>query len=285
MVPAVAQSCPATAHYLPNAVSGNQTQISEAAALAQDGQPPHTNFAPAVAYDSGGPYSYSAAVADLRGNGKLDLMVTNYCQTAGQDSCNGTGEVAVLLGNGDGTFQPAVIYSTGAYDALSVAVGDVNGDGIPDLVVASPCQEACTEYGVLSVLLGNGDGTFRPATTYSSAGVWTYSVAVADLRGNGTLDLVATNTGFEGAPGSVGVLLGNGDGTFQPAVSYDTGGYLAASVAIGDVNGDGIPDLVVADFTEQGSEYEGGAGVMLAAAVDAISTPIADELRIALGRL
>jgi hypothetical protein len=232
------------------------------------GQPPHTKFAFAVAYDSGGPYSYSVAIADLRGNGTLDVVATNYCQTGGQDSCQGAGEVAVLLGNGDGTFQPAVIYGTGAYDALSIAVGDVNGDGIPDLITASPCQDACTEYGVLSVLLGNGDGTFRPATTYSSAGVWTYSVAVSDLRGNGALDLVATNTGFEGEPGSVGVLLGNGDGTFQPAVSYDAGGYIPASVAIGDVNGNGIPDLVAANSCSVGgcnlgSGRDGGAGVLL----------------------
>jgi len=236
-------------------------------AVPAAGQPPHTKFASAVAYGSGGPYSYSVAVADLRSNGQLDLVVTNYCQIGGQDSCQGTGEVAVLLGNGDGTFQPAVVYSTGAYFATFVAVGDLNSDGIPDLVVADQCvsyvQNECTGSGV-SVLLGNGDGTFQSAVTYGSGGYPAYSVAVGDLRGNGILDLVVTNAGFECDDPSVGVLLGNGDGTFQPAVTYDTGGSCAASVAVGDVNGDGIPDLIVANYCYDNCGYPNGlVGVLL----------------------
>jgi hypothetical protein len=79
--------------------------------------------------------------------------------------------VAVLLGNGDGTFQPAVTYGTGAYFATSVAVGDVNGDRIPDLLVTNSClnmEHECIGDGALSVLLGNGDGTFQPAIVYDS---------------------------------------------------------------------------------------------------------------------
>jgi hypothetical protein len=165
------------------------------------GQPPHTKFASAVAYDSGGPLASSVAVADLNGDGKLDLVVTNFCQTSVQGDCsNNSGEVAVLLGNGDGTFRPALLYSTGGYWAYSVAIGDFNGDGIPDLAVASWCgtlgQENCfSQEGAVSVLLGKGDGTFRPATVYDAGAINSYAVALGDLNGDGKLDIVVANAG------------------------------------------------------------------------------------------
>jgi hypothetical protein len=236
-------------------------------APAEARKPPGAKFIPPVAHDSG-PDPTSVAVADLRGAGKLGLVVANYCKTAGQDSCEGTGEVAVLLGNGDGTFQPPVAYSAGAYGATSVGVGDVNGDGVPDLVVADYCQDiGCKEEGTVSVLLGDGNGTFQPAAVYGSGGYRAYSVAAADLRGHGILDLIVTNTclNAECTNGSVSVLVCNGNGVFQPAVSYDSGGYIAASVAAGDVNGDGIADLVVANFCEYNEcgSRNGEVGVLL----------------------
>ncbi len=88
------------------------------------------------------------------------------------------------------------------------------------------------------MLLGNGDGTFHSGATYSSGGTHTESVAVADVNGDGKLDIVATN----GDSGTVAVLLGNGDGTFQPVVTYDSGGSTPFSVAVADVNGDGKPE-------------------------------------------
>jgi hypothetical protein len=224
---------------------------------ASAGQRLQVKFAPPVAYDPG-PGSTSVAIADLRDDGKLDLVVANFCKTYDQHgNCTGNGEggVAVLLGNGDGTFRPAVTYSTVAYGTNSVAVADMNDDGILDLVVANWCgtlgQYGCQyQSGAASVLLGNGDGTFQPALVYGSGGLDAYSVAIGDLNRDRKPDLVVTNSYYGGGDynGSVGVLLGNGDGTFQPAVSYDTRGKVAASVAIGDVNGDGIPDLVVADY-------------------------------------
>jgi hypothetical protein len=234
------------------------------------GQKLEPKFGPAVAYAEGvGPDSVSAA--DLRGNGVLDLVVANFCEIIGEAG-NCEGGVSVLLGNGNGTFQAPVTYGTGAYQATSVAIGDVNGDGIPDLIVANTCgtlgQYGCdSQPGAVSVLLGKGDGTFQSAVVFSSGGLDSYSVAVADLRGDGTLDLVVTNTclNAECTNGSIGVLLGNGDGTFQPAVSYDSGGYIAASVAIGDVSSDGIPDLLVANFCEYNEcgTRNGEVGVLL----------------------
>jgi hypothetical protein len=193
-------------------------------------------FQPAVIYDSGGISPVSIAVADLNGDGKLDLVVANQCVK--DEQCNPWTEatVSVLLGNGDGTFQTAVSYDPGGAHTESVAVADVNGDGKPDLVAANACVD-CGPASV-GVLLGNGDGTFQPAVVYDvPAAGW---VAIADVNGDGKQDLVV-------AGGDVCVLMGNGDGTFQIPVCDDTGGGDAISVAVADVNGDGKPDLLVAN--------------------------------------
>ena len=202
-------------------------------------------FQPAVTYDSGGWNAGSVAVADVNGDGKLDIVVV----------ISGKGIIGVLLGNGDGTFQPAVDYGgAGLQDATWVAVADVNGDGKPDIAVSY--VQGDTGGGAVGVLLGNGDGTFQPAVIYPSGGVTSYSMAVADVNGDGKPDLIVTNfcpltdpsCGGIGSPdGTVGVLLGNGDGTFQAAVAYDSGGVYPNSVAVADVNRDGKPDLLVAN--------------------------------------
>ena len=199
-------------------------------------------FQTAVTYASGGYYTTSMAVADVSGDGKPDIVVANSCASS-SNCANGT--VGVLLGNGDGTFQAVVISDSGGHEAnsvSSVAVADVNGDGKPDIAVTSG-------EDTVGVLLGNGDGTFQTAVTYASGGYYTTSVAVADVNGDGKPDLVVAN-GYNTAPGSVDVLLGNGDGTFQKAGSYNSRGNGAYSVAVADVNGDGKPDIVVANLCD-----------------------------------
>jgi hypothetical protein len=184
------------------------------------------SFATAVAYGTGGYGAGSIAIADVNGDGKPDLVVANGCA----NPCVADGSVGVLLGNGDGTFQTAVTYGSGGVGPSSIAIGDVNGDGKPDLVVANSCADStCATDGSVAVLLGNGDGTFQAAVTYDSGGMQTDSVAVADMNGDGKPDLVLANlcsntTDCENfGPGSVSVLLGNGDGTFQAAVTYNAG--------------------------------------------------------------
>ncbi len=234
------------------------------------GQRTEMHFAPAVVYGSGGAFTYGIAAADLNGDGWLDLVVVNCADSLNQyGDCLNIGSVAVLLGNGDGTFQPAVTYSTGAYNAQALAVGDVNGDGIPDLIVANACvapgHSGCVgETGAVSILLGNGDGTFGPAAVYSSGGDYASSVALGDLRGDGSQDVVVANSYCCGGSysGSVGVLLGSGNGSFQSALLYPSGRDHAESVAIRDVNGDGIPDLIVANLYQIESA-EGEVGVLL----------------------
>jgi hypothetical protein len=108
-----------------------------AIAAAEAPQTPVYSFTAPVVYSSGGDGATSVAVADLNGDGKLDLVVTNEC--ANSKSCV-SGSVSVLLGNGDGTFRTAVSYSSGGSTPTSVVVADVNGDGKPDLLVANTCD-------------------------------------------------------------------------------------------------------------------------------------------------
>src|SRR5262249_9861259 len=147
--------------------------------------------------------------------------------------------VSVLLGNGDGSFRAGGNYATGR-GPESVAVGDFNGDGVPDLAVGNDASNN------VSVLLGHGDGTF-PATASYAVGPNPQYVAVADLNGDGTPDLAVVNYVINVfGDATISVLLGNGNGSFQPAQSYAAYRY-ATAAAVGDFNGDGIPDLVTAN--------------------------------------
>ncbi|MGB2605936.1 MAG: FG-GAP-like repeat-containing protein [Candidatus Sulfotelmatobacter sp.] len=222
-------------------------------------------FSTAVTYSSNGWSPAGVAFADVNGDGKPDIVVVNQCSAIGSGYCTTDGTVAVLLGNGDGTFQAAVNYDSGGFQAVSVAIADVNADGHPDLVVLNQCGSStlgpCASHGTIAVLLGNGDGTFQPALTYDTGGfeaddgLDAEAVAVADLRGDGKLDLVVANAcgppgcanGIPPQPGSVGVLLGNGDGTFQAVTTYPTSAALTGSVAVADLNGDGKLDIVASD--------------------------------------
>ncbi len=112
-------------------------------------------------------------------------------------------------------------------------------DGVPDLAVANMDSDS------VSVLLGNGDGSFQPARNFA-ADRFTGSVVVGDFNGDDLLDLAVTNQGPHPgfSDGSILVLLGNGDGSFQPARSFASG-TSPRSVVVGDFNGDRMPDLAV----------------------------------------
>jgi len=173
---------------------------------------------------------FGVATADFNRDGKLDLVVTS----------SGGNSASVLLGKGDGTFQPPVNYATD-YQPAYVSVGDFNGDGKLDLVVAN------SGSNTVSILLGNGDGTFQPAIndTVTPGGVFPWDVEAGDFNEDGKLDLIVANNPCCSSTGSgeLGVFLGNGNGTFQPGMSYFV---TAVTVAVGDFNGDGHLDLAVA---------------------------------------
>jgi VCBS repeat protein/FG-GAP repeat protein len=165
------------------------------------------------------------ATADFNRDGKLDLVSANF----------GSGSVSVLLGNGDGTFRSHTDYAAGSAAQVPI-VGDFNGDGILDLAVPYfPCSVA--------VLLGRGDGTFQPAVSYSTGCNTTHGIT-ADFNGDGKLDLAIVNWGSGPNSAGVSILLGNGDGTFQPSVDYVVGDTTTQAAA-GDFNRDGKLDLAV----------------------------------------
>ena len=173
-------------------------------------------------------------VHDFNGDGKLDLAVTAIDLPAGQ--CCGPGSTSILLGNGDGTFKAHVDYGVGSSPA-GLAQGDFNGDGKLDLAVANQGDNT------VSVLIGNGDGTFRTHVDYS-VGTSPISVATGDFNRDKKTDLAVANS-QNGSGGTVSVLLGNGDGSFQSHVDYATGADPAAVISV-DLNGDGKLDLVLA---------------------------------------
>ena len=184
----------------------------------------------------------------MNGDGKPDIVVANGCVSSDIGGCL-TGSVSVLLGNGDGTFQAAVTYNSGGYGASSVAVADVNDDGKPDLLVANRFFCGSTNTACVAVLLGNGDGTFQAAVTHESGPEYGYSVAVADVNGDGKPDLLVGSTCIlSPCTDLAGVLLGNGDGTFQTVVTYNSGEGYQTSVSVSDLNGDGKLDLLVANL-------------------------------------
>ncbi len=181
----------------------------------------------------------SVSVGDFNKDGKADLAIAALCGSAG---CHQQGSVNTLLGNGDGSFKSGASYDVDM-SPVSVAVGDVNGDGVLDLVVANSCgKSAACSNGTASVLLGDGKGNFTLKTEVD-LGKQVSSVALADLNGDGKLDLIAANS----ADNQVGVLLGKGDGTFNNQVKYEVG-VGPSGVVVADFDGDGLPDVAVANL-------------------------------------
>jgi hypothetical protein len=192
-------------------------------------------FAPAQTIPVG-VHPIDVAVGDFNGDGHLDLAVA----LAGTGSQSNTAGLAILLGQGDGTFSGPTVYPAGSSDA-GVVVGDFNGDGIPDVAVT---VDGAYDADV-RVFLGNGDGTFH-AGQYASAGYGPYGITAADLTGNGRLDLVTANASVD----TVSVLLGDGTGAFRGAPDYVTGAN-AIAVAAADFTGNGRPGLAVANQYSQ----------------------------------
>src|SRR5258706_574261 len=177
----------------------------------------------------------SVAISDWNGDDRLDLAITNSTDNT----------VSVLIGDGTGGFAAKADVATGT-NPVSVAVGDVNGDGKQDLITSNAGPSLFSGgANTVSGLLGNGGGTFQPKKYYP-AGVNPRFVSIADLNRDGVLDLAVADTGdFSGTTEGISILLGNGDGTFRMGAQCGAGPQ-RAFISMGDLDGDGLPDLAVA---------------------------------------
>jgi hypothetical protein len=164
-------------------------------------------------------------VGDYNRDGKQDLGLLSEC---------GPG---VMLGNGDGTFQIARSYVVGAYP-IAIASGDFDGDGYPDLATLN---NDSINRALVSILLGKGDGTF-PTASRSFPVNFPYQFVVGDFNRDGKADVASPNCCHAANRGSIGISLGNGDGTVQPAVNYPAVTF-TEWMTIADFNGDGKLDL------------------------------------------
>lgn len=187
------------------------------------------------------PRPVSAATGDFNRDGVVDLAMA---------AATPTNQVTIVLGRGNGTFLPAKGYPTGL-DPQFVLVADFNGDSALDLATANSNRESSTNFGAVSILLGNGDGSFRPPVNFP-AGIRPYAIAAADFNADGRLDLAVGGSGDirTRQPQSVAILLGRGDGGFEPARLLNIGDgppptSTLGSLAAGDLNADGKLDLVV----------------------------------------
>ncbi len=204
-------------------------------------------------------------VADFNGDGNADIA------TAISGGWRATNQVNVLFGHGNGSFDPPATYTVGWVPSW-IAAGDFNGDGHPDLVTAD--NGGGSMGTTISVLLNKGDGTFWPATNYT-VGSYPSCVLVADFNKDNKLDIAVADS--YGAGPAVSLLLGRGDGTFNPASTFPCPAG-ASQLAAGDFNSDGKLDLAAL-----GGGYDSGAvSLFLGDGVGSFAAPVTFNIGVGL---
>lgn len=256
--------------FLPAGGTGGNNFTTHAVIVPGNG---NGTFGTAIASSSFGA-SRGWAVGEFNGDGTLDLVATNPV----------AGTVSVLLGNGNGTFQAALVSAQLFQYSRWVTAGDFNADGKTDLAIADGIgQGAQTGTAELTILIGNGNGTFGLGGHYPSPEVGNEDdtvnpedVVAADVNQDGKLDVIVSDYSY-----NINIFLGNGNGTFQAAKGIEPGEY-PRSVVVTDVNNDGKKDLVVtnvgvnvggAEFNDNGPE-PGSVAVLLGNGDGTFQTPV-----------
>jgi hypothetical protein len=199
------------------------------------------------------------AVGDFNGDDKQDIAA--LADVIGQNSDSSV--VYLYLGNGDGTFQPPQQLPVSPLGPVAILAGDFSGDGKTDLAVLSACLY--DHVGRVSVLLGNGRRGFGSPLVYDFHQLFDLpSMAKGDFNRDGKLDLAVAHRNYDSNKSSfVRILLGNGDGTFRKG-ARQSAGTNPVYVETADFNGDGIPDLVVANSPcYQACRYKGSISILL----------------------
>lgn len=192
-----------------------------------------------VLYHPGGTEPNAVFITDVNDDGIPDLLVANL------NNCGASKDtVGVLLGNGDGTFQPVKATNIDRNGDCTTGIqviipGDFNGDHKPDIAVMVK--------GGVAIFLGKGDGTFATPGKLYQVGCGSYGGVAADFNGDGILDLALVG---DCQTSYISVLVGNGDGTFQPASKFAVGS-LPVQLTVADFNGDGKPDIATANYGSQ----------------------------------
>jgi len=180
-------------------------------------------------YYSAGRRPFAVVAAHFTRSGNMDLAFADWL----------SGQIVILLGNGDGTFQTPRKFP--APSPIELAAGDFNEDGNLDLAVV---EANGTGDGALMIFLGNGEGSFKFSTSYP-IGVASGFVAVADFNGDGHLDAAVSDQGIDSTPGDVIVFFGNGHGKLSRVAKFKLPHQQPTGIAAGDLNGDHHPDLAV----------------------------------------
>jgi hypothetical protein len=212
----------------------------------------------------------SVVVADFNGDGVKDLIYPTNCQNEG--SCSSSG-FTLLLGDGSGGYKSPVIFTAPVQPQQTLnqflAVGDFNGDGRSDVAVFNPCDASCSQTSI-SIFLNAGNGNFADPVIYEGVGATPLTVAIGDFNGDGKTDLALLAYCANGSCNgqwTIGILPGNGDGTFGSVIESPLdSGVVAGWMAAADVDGDGKTDLVITESNSSASlsdPYAEAAQVLL----------------------